>query len=452
MIKQVNKKANVVVGLGFGDEGKGAIVDFLCRKFSKKVVVRFNGGSQAAHNVVSPNNVHHCFAQVGAGSLISEVKTYLSQFMYIDPLNIKSEIEVLQSKVEHDVWRNLFINENCFIITPYHWRINRLREISRGHKRHGSCGKGVGETVLDSYLYGTQVLQIKDLSDEKIIRKKLNFIRLLKLDILEEWLIAGKITEKDIEKFYDANYLESLINDYLKFYQRVQVVKNDFLDDYKNEEIVFEGAQGVLLDPEIGFFPHVTKTRTTTLNAERLIENLEVVGILRAYQTRHGFGPMPTINFSLMEKLPDKHNKNNEWQSVFKVGWLDLVLTKYSLNNQPVDYLALTNIDRLFSFKRIKICAAYRYNGKASNQELKKFFKVKGRIIKEIKVFPRSRDEQKKLTALLFDCRPMYKNFAGWQSLEDENLKVYLKFIENQLSKKIKIISSGPKPEDKIYL
>jgi len=295
----MSKKAFVVTGLGYGDEGKGTIVDYLARKYSAVTVVRYNGGPQAAHNVTTPEGITHCFAQFGSGTF-SGAETYLSGFTPIDPLAIENEEKVLREHGIENVFEKLFIDKKCLVVTPFHRTLNRMLEISRGSARHGSCGMGVGQTIADGKLFGSQALRAEDLKDEVVTRGKLDFLRRVKLDLAEQ-IIAEHPDNPvlvDYVKRLQYDFLEDLIEYYKRFTESgVTFVDEKYLEkSLKKDNVIFEGAQGVLIDAERGFWPHVTKSRVTFQNAEMLLKNSgydgEVVrvGVLRAYHTRHGKG------------------------------------------------------------------------------------------------------------------------------------------------------------------
>lgn len=147
----------------FGDSGKGTTVDFLSREHNSTLTVRFNGGAQAAHNVVLPDGRHHTFAQFGAATFIPGVKTYLSQYVLVNPLAMAKEEEHLQTCNVNDAWKRMFIHKDALITTPYHRADNRIKELFRGSKMHGSCGMGISATVEDSLKRPDECLRIKDL-------------------------------------------------------------------------------------------------------------------------------------------------------------------------------------------------------------------------------------------------------------------------------------------------
>jgi adenylosuccinate synthase len=231
--------------------------------------------------------------------------------------------------------------------------------------------------------------------------------------------------------------------------------------------LIFEGAQGALLDSNYGFWPHVTRTDTTFNNAEKLLHGSAVrmtrLGVLRAYATRHGAGPFPSENAWLTKRLPDKHNRGDEWQGAFRVGWPDLLATRYALKVcGGADSLAITNLDRLYDLERLKVAVAYQYRGD-DRSELDRFFEWKkiggAAVIQSIKLTrPPNREHQAQLTKHLLKCKPIYRDFdplfkpfGTKQSLPPE-AKKYLSFLETALDTPISIVSIGPTATEKIQL
>lgn len=335
----------IVIGLAFGDEGKGSMVDYLAHETpDPPIIVRFNGGSQAAHNVVTPNRVHHTFSQFGSGMFRPGATTHLSRFMLVNPLNMISEAEHLQEVGVPDVFGRTSIAASAPIITPYHQALNRLREMSRGDGRHGSCGQGIGELMADTLLYPEMILHAEDLASGTVMRRKLEFWRDYKRDQAKEF---GPHPEAEI--FNDDSLISELIKVYKWFAQRGLLVKDDWLDDkLGRQSIIFEGAQGVLLDETYGFNPYTTWSSTTPKNARTLLggHEAEVVGVVRNYYTRHGAGPFPT------EKNPndiwEPHNTTGTYQGHFRTGIFDEALFNYALRvcnwYGGVDSIAVTHM------------------------------------------------------------------------------------------------------------
>src|SRR3989344_2017692 len=170
---ETKKKAVLVGGLGFGDEGKGTTTEFLTGFYKAGVVIRYNGGAQAGHNVVLRDGRQHVFSQFGSGTFVPGVKTHLSRFVVVNPVSMFNEEKHLQRVGVTDAFQRTTIDEQATIVTPYHRIANQLAEISRGPNRHGSCGRGIGEAVSDRFKYRDKILLAGDLRDKNIIKDKL---------------------------------------------------------------------------------------------------------------------------------------------------------------------------------------------------------------------------------------------------------------------------------------
>jgi adenylosuccinate synthase len=409
MLDREMMKVYTIVDLGFGDAGKGTTIDFLSRLTPSTLIVRYNGGPQAAHNVVTADGIHHTFAQFGSGTLVPSVRTYLSKYMWIEPLSLLNENEGLKRKGVNNALSRLIIDMDTPIITPFQKSANKIKETFR---KHGSCGMGMGEAVEDS-LNGL-VLRVSDLSSP-----------LKALDILR------KIQEKKAEECKHINILQEetqVLNDieaseicyelYLHLFNQVDLVEDMKLFDC--DQLIFEGAGGVLLDENYGFHPHTMWTTTTTDNVRKLWKgDTTTLGVIRTYSTRHGNGPFVSNN---TEKFPEKFNVTNRWQGEFRVGALDLVATKYALKaTGGVDALVITHLDE----SPDKVCDAYGgigvpfYNGEL-------LLPSKGDL-----------NRQEKLTQALTKCTPHLVDFGG---AED---------IANRLNLPIKIKSFGAKSNEK---
>lgn len=345
-------EAIIVVGLGFGDEGKGSIVDYLVRKHEATMVVRYNGGAQAAHHVETPEGRRHTFAQFGAGTLVPGCRTHLSQHVLINPLNMLKELDHLKQLGETDALQRTTIDVRSVVITPWHVATNRAREMARGADRHGSCGQGVGEARADQ-LAGHPTIYARDLAAPRTLLGKLRQLQEAKLAVLNE---IGTLRPETIDTLSDVGLCRFLVDRYRVIADRV--FDEAYLDGYVHGRatVVFEGAQGVLLDEVYGFPPHNTWTDTTTDNALGLLEQhghtgtVRRIGVTRAYATRHGAGPFPTENGILTEELQDRTNGWSPWQGELRVGHFDRALIDYAIEACPVDEIAVTCMDK---FKRL---------------------------------------------------------------------------------------------------
>lgn len=349
-------RAFVVVDLAFGDCGKGLLTDFLVRHTGARMVVRYNGGAQAGHNVVAPDGRHHTFAQFGAGTLVPGVGTFLSRHMVVHPTALFLEEAHLRSIGVTDALERLRVSEHALIVTPYHQAAGRLRELARGAARHGSCGVGVGETVAHAIAAPDEAIRAGDLRDVTRLRRKLERVRerlyaevaaldgadlaiFERPDIADQWLAASARMAPLIAD--DASWVRAA------------------------SDVVFEGAQGVLLDELQGFHPYTTWSRCTTAPAMELlsecIPDAEVrrIGVLRTYAVRHGPGPFPTESSDL-PATPADHNRANEWQGEVRRGWFDAVLARYAVRVAgEIDALAVTHLDWLTKLTKWTYCDAY---------------------------------------------------------------------------------------------
>ena len=322
----------IVADLGYGDAGKGTVVDWLCATRPVHAVVRFNGGAQAAHNVLAADGRHHTFAQFGSGTLRG-VPTHLSRFVVVDPMALSAEAAHLVRLGVPDPFGLLTVHRDCLLATPYHIEAGRRRELARGAERHGSCGMGVGEAMAYALSHGSLAPRAGD-SPATLTRK---------LGVLREALGV------------DGPPVADCVAAYRAFAARVRLV--DSTDELlRRGPVVFEGAQGVLLDENHGFDPYTTWSTTTFANALELLGGAGAVrlGVLRTYTPRHGPGPLVTEDPTL--ELPERHNGTGPWQGPFRVGHFDAVAHRYAVAvTGGVDGLALTHLDARVS----RLCHAY---------------------------------------------------------------------------------------------
>src|SRR5919197_743634 len=288
------RQAILIADLGYGDAGKGATVDYLARLTAAHTVVRYNGGAQAAHNVVAPDGRHHTFAQFGSATFLPGVRTHLSRFT---------------------------IDGDALVISPYQQAANRLRELARGAGRHGSCGLGVGETVGDALVHPDLVLRARDLPDRALTARKLAALRDLKaaqvatLQTCQEQH-AASAASRERALFDDRTLVRDHVDLYRALARAVTLVDGDYLPRVLRAPgtVLFEGAQGVLLDEWHGFHPYTTWSTTTFRWARQLLDEagygapIVRLGVLRAYATRHGAGPFVTEDPELAARLAEPHN------------------------------------------------------------------------------------------------------------------------------------------------
>jgi adenylosuccinate synthase len=361
----------VVVDLGFGDAGKGVTVDLLCARRRFGAVVRANGGAQAAHNVVTPDGRHHTFAQFGAGTLApgGPVPTHLSRWMVVDPFALAAEAGHLASLGVADPFALVTVDRRALISTPWHRAANQARERARGEARHGSCGMGVGEAVAYALARPEDAPTAGDCARPDALRCKLRRLadhlhavrRALEPPGAAPDPGAGARPGPDPD-------VEECVEAYLAFARRVRLVDEDHLPRLLDRSpVVFEGAQGVLLDEWHGFHPYTTWSTTTTANPLALLAeagrpgDARRIGVVRTYTTRHGAGPLVAEDPELGAVLAEAHNGAHPWQGAFRVGHFDAVAHRYALAaTGGVDSLVVTHADApARAGGRLRWCTGY---------------------------------------------------------------------------------------------
>jgi adenylosuccinate synthase len=433
-------KVVLLAGLGYGDEGKGTITDYLTSTTGIDVVVRYNGGPQAAHNVVAKGK-HHLFAQFGSGTLAGAM-TYLAPTMIVDPLRILSEARHLEEIGVHQPLMQLFVDTMCLMVTPYHRAMNRLREIALGNNRNGSCGMGIGETVDYLIKNGTDAPRIDDTRIPRHLEDKLALLRerlKKEADILAVPILG--VARGEIETLRERpDVLAARITEVVK---QLKLVDIEFFADVIDGgmDALFEGAQGVLLDQDFGFQPHTTWTDTTFGSAYDILKAVEYdgpverVGVLRTFSTRHGPGPFVTEE-KIDDLLLGDHNVGcGEWQGNLRGGPLDLVATRYALEViGGVDYLALTHCDKFGLVQRV--CNGYRLDNSSDYDS--EFFDEDFSHIKVNK--PPVFEYQEELTKVLQKVSPMYDTVPRIGLIPK---------IEKALGASVGVVSLGPERENK---
>ncbi len=372
----VTREAIVVVDLGYGDQGKGTVTDFVVRDRGAHTVVRYNGGAQAGHNVVTADGRHHTFAQFSAGMFVPGVQTFLTQHVAIQPWAMVVEAEHLRRAGVPDAFARTLIAEEALVITPWHRAANRLRERARGDRRHGSCGVGVGETVMDARSQGPDpVIRARDLLRPAALRAMLMGVQERKRTALADLCAALRDdpgARDDIACLDDPTITDVYLAHLAPFTLAARVVGEDALRAVlvRPGAVVFEGAQGVLLDEWRGFHPYTTWSTCTDANAAEVLSahgyDGEVLhlGIVRAYATRHGAGPLVTEDPGLTARVPDPHNGTHPWQGRFRVGWFDAVATRYAIGVcDRIDALAVTCLDRLHGEPVWQMATRYQMAG-----------------------------------------------------------------------------------------
>ncbi|MGD8373933.1 MAG: adenylosuccinate synthetase [Candidatus Woesebacteria bacterium] len=441
------RRAYIVTDLGFGDAGKGSVVDYLTRQAppGKTLVVRHNGGAQAAHNVVTPDGRHHRFSQFGSGSFVPGTKTHLSRFMVVDLFTLHDEANELAAyHGMSDIVQRLTIDKDALLVTPHQQAANRLRELIRGIHRHGSCGMGIGEAMYDMLNHADASLRVGDIFSPSKMYRRLELQRQLKIDIFKPLL--SRLTA-DARARMEWTLLKNTSDEIASFYSamasRLRIVPLDHIEQAicDNDQVIFEGAQGVLLDEWRGFHPYTTWSTTTHSNAQTLLTEAnydgEIIklGLLRAYATRHGAGPLPTEDAALTQKIQDTHNEFGLWQRHFRVGYFDAVTARYALNvTGGVDQLVLTCVDRLYGQQNWKAATKY----KASSTEVVDLRPGRYTDLRH----------QTELTRLLQSCQPQYKVAVSGR-FSPKRIKSYVDFVESEIGHKVGLISTGPTANNK---
>ena len=434
-------RAYVIVDLGFGDAGKGLLTDFLVRHTNAGLVIRYNGGAQAGHNVVTPDGRHHTFSQFGSGTFVPHVRTYLSRHVVVDPLALLVEGDTLTGKGVQDVFSRLRISDQALVITPFQRAVNRIRELTRGVNKHGSCGMGVGETFEDALSYPEISILAGDLNRPTLLRKKLKTIRDLKLKQLTAFCDDYSFDPsrvQDFEVFEDAGLADKWIDSTARVNELDLVASDSNLVDWFRgvNNVVFEGAQGVLLDADAGFHPYTTWSRCTDANAidliEQVIPNADVfrIGLLRAYAVRHGAGPLPTEADGLAS-LVSEHNQRNDWQDSVRYGWFDPVLAHYALSvTGGVDALAITHMDILQHLEDWKYCTGYIHENEPADT-----------LTNPHHLSHLSLAEREQFTQALMKATPILNSINA----DDEAV---IQTIERLVGQRVGIVSRGPSAEN----
>lgn len=438
----------IVTDLGYGDAGKGTMVDWLARETNAVAVVRYNGGAQAGHNVVLEKGTHHEFAQFGAATFVRGVRTHLSRFMMVNPLNIFMEENHLRRIGIASAFERLSIDGEALVTTPIHRATNRLKELARGYGRHhGSCGQGVGETQADYLRYGNDVVMAADLANRAVLVDKLGSLRERKLEevsALELGHVRAEVVGEEMAAF---DRLQNFMNASAQLARVATITDGSYLGELLEQgTVIFEGAQGALLDQWYGFHPYTTWSTTTPLNAHLLLDELGVsdsytLGVTRAYLTRHGAGPFVTEDPAL--NVSEPHNVTNDWQHGFRQGYFDVPLMEYALMacDHRVDGIALTCLDKLKEFDKWKVCTGYTYRG--SLTDLHPYFdRLPNGTLVGIKPGPvETHAHTEAIGNRLKDCEPVYTEAPA---AED-----FAAMVERELLNHVVVESWGPTHADK---
>ena len=418
---------DVLLGLQWGDEGKGKIVDFLAPGYD--YIARFQGGPNAGHTLEF-DGIKHVLHQIPSGIFRHGKHNIIGNGVVLDPVIFMDEIHQINKKFSLDLKENLSISTRAQLISPVHRLLDKVLEKKKGDGKIGSTLKGIGPTYQD-----------------KIGRHGLRVGEVLSDNFIEKYKKQKSYHDMFLDRHYDKNFImeEEKFFKSIEELKKFKIIDTEYLINKnikKNKNILAEGAQGTLLDIDFGSYPFVTSSNTTTAGAciglgisPKKIG--KVFGIFKAYCTRVGAGPFPTELFdSIGEKIASNGNEfGSTTGRARRCGWLDLPALKYSIMLNGVTELHMMKADVLSGFEEIKICIGYNYNGM------------------DIDYFPSSIESE--------NIKPIFKTFKGWttksnsaKKIEDleDNFRSYVEFIEKEAGVKIKIISLGPVREQTIYI
>tara|TARA_Y100000590_G_scaffold47084_1_gene49880 strand:+ start:7321 stop:8613 length:1293 start_codon:yes stop_codon:yes gene_type:complete len=419
-----------VIGSQWGDEGKGKIVDWLSEKAD--VIVRFQGGHNAGHTLVV-NNVTYKLKLLPSGIVRKNKISIIGNGVVIDPWALLDEIKQVEKMGIKITNKNLYIAENATLILPLHKELDGIREDAKNTDKIGTTRRGIGPAYEDKV--GRRAIRVIDLANKKNLSKRIDIM------ISHHNSIRKSLGKEKIDKKKLINDLTNISSKILKYSKPVWKKLEEF--NKKKKVILFEGAQGILLDVDHGTYPFVTSSNTVagaasagTGSGPKTINY--TLGIVKAYTTRVGEGPFPT---ELKNEIGNQIGKRGkEFGTVTnrkrRCGWFDAVLVKQSCVLSGINGIALTKIDVLDQLKDLNICVAYLLNGK------------------KIDYLPASLHDQVRV-------KPIYKKFKGWlkntsgiKKWNDlpKNAQKYINFIKNYCGVKISSISTSPKREDTILL
>ena len=420
----------VVVGSQWGDEGKGKIVDWLSEQAD--VVIRFQGGHNAGHTLVI-DGVTYKLRLLPSGIVRKNKISIIGNGVVVDPWALLDEIDEIKSKGVNVDIHNFIISEAANLILPFHREMDEIREDTAGKDKIGTTRRGIGPAYEDKV--GRRSIRIMDLRSEKNLDQRLEAV------LTHHNAIRKGLGKKIFEKQKLKKDLLDIAPKILKFSQPVWLK----IDEYKRKrkKILFEGAQGILLDVDHGTYPFVTSSNTVASSAATGTgcgpNSINyVLGITKAYTTRVGEGPFPTeLKDNIGELLG---TRGKEFGTVTsrkrRCGWFDGVLVRQTIKISGIDGIALTKLDVLDGLSEIKMCIEYDLNGK------------------KIDYLPASVEDQLKI-------KPIYKTFAGWQTSTSgikninelpENAKNYIYALEDFIGTKISSISTSPEREDTILI
>lgn len=421
--------AFVVLGAQWGDEGKGKMTDYLAEE--AEVIVRFQGGNNAGHTV-EVGDRQYKLRLIPSGILHDDKLNVIGNGVVVDPEALFEEIDYLEEEGVNVTPKKLLISDRAHVIMPYHKILDVLKEKSRGKNDIGTTGRGIGPCYTDKF--ERCGIRICDLLDESVFTEKLKQNIEAKSDYITK-VLGGE----------ELNY-QKIASKYLELAERLRPYVKDTSVAVYNEikadkKVLFEGAQGMLLDIDYGTYPYVTSSNTTACGVAsgsgigpNMITN--AIGIAKAYTTRVGKGPFPTeLDNEVGEWIREKgHEYGVNTGRSRRCGWLDAVILKTTVRVSGLTSLCVTKIDTLAGLEKLKICVGYKFNDTV------------------IDYFPASLND-------LAKCEPIYEEFNGWgeevanaRSYDDlpENAKKYLSRIEELTGVNISIIGVGPRRDQTI--
>ncbi|MEC7150785.1 MAG: adenylosuccinate synthase [Pseudomonadota bacterium] len=420
----------VVVGSQWGDEGKGKIVDWLSSEAD--IVVRFQGGHNAGHTLVIGKKVFKL--RLLPSGIVREGKiSILGNGVVIDPWALIEEIKEIKKKGVNVTPENFMISESASLILPFHQEMDEIREDAAGKGKIGTTRRGIGPCYEDKV--GRRSIRVMDLRSPTNLDSRLANV------LLHHNAIRKGLKKKIFKRDELKKKLLKIAPDILKFAQPVWLKLDEFKRNRK--KILFEGAQGILLDVDHGTYPFVTSSNTVPAMAATGSGSGPdkigyVLGITKAYTTRVGSGPFPT---ELKNKIGESLGKRgNEFGTVTarkrRCGWFDGVLVRQTIKISGITGIALTKLDVLDELDEIKVCVGYKLDGK------------------NLDYLPAATEDQ-------FNIKPIYKTFKGWKTstkgirnMKDlpENAKRYIYALEDFIEAKISSISTSPEREDTILI
>ena len=420
----------IVIGTQWGDEGKGKIVDWLSSEAD--VVVRFQGGHNAGHTLVI-DGVTYKLRLLPSGTVRKNKISIIGNGVVVDPWALMDEIKEMKSKGVEINENNLILSEAANLILPYHKEMDEIREDTAGKAKIGTTRRGIGPAYEDKV--GRRSIRVMDLASESNLESR------LEAALIHHNALRKGLKKKAFKKVKLKKDLLKIAPEILKFSQPVWKKLNEFKS--KGKKILFEGAQGILLDVDHGTYPFVTSSNTVASAAATgsgfgSNSSNYILGITKAYTTRVGEGPFPTEQKNKIGNLLGSRGK--EFGTVNsrkrRCGWFDGVLVRQTIKISGVNGIALTKLDVLDELEEIKMCVAYKLNGK------------------QYDYLPAGAEDQ-------FKIEPIYETFSGWKentkgirNMENlpEKAKKYIYALEDFIEAKISSISTSPEREDTILV